>query len=120
MTTHDTHIHSEGYLTPENEVDNKIGYVQMVNAHVMHRHLHLKQDFSTWFNDCVEKLDLKEGMDFVFTKQEWNRQKICPKSEIETDKTDNHYFKIHAARKIAQAERHRNYGGILYKTLCFS
>ncbi|WP_330168844.1 hypothetical protein [Bartonella grahamii] len=55
----------------------------------------------------------------VFTKQEWNRQKICPKSEIETDKTDNHYFKIHAARKIAQAERHRNYGRILYQTLCF-
>ncbi|WP_375669113.1 antA/AntB antirepressor family protein [Bartonella sp. MR168JLCBS] len=120
MNTHDTNKDSEGYLTPENEVDNKIGYVQMVNAHVMHRYLHLKQDFSTWFNDCVEKLDLKEGMDFVFTKQEWNRQKICPKSEIETDKTDNHYFKIHAARKIAQAERHRNYGRILYQNLCFS
>ncbi|WP_375692802.1 antA/AntB antirepressor family protein [Bartonella sp. AP213QHHD] len=118
MTTHDND--SEGYLIPENEVDNKIGYAKMVKAHVMHRHLHLKQDFSTWFNDCVEKFDLKEGVDFVFTKQEWNRQKICPKSEIETDKTDNHYFKIHAARKIAQAERHRNYGRILYQNLCFS
>ncbi len=40
MNTHDND--SEGYLIPENEVDNKIGYVQMVNAHVMHRHLHLK------------------------------------------------------------------------------
>ncbi|WP_375642643.1 MULTISPECIES: antA/AntB antirepressor family protein [unclassified Bartonella] len=118
MNTHDND--SEGYLIPENEVDNKIGYAKMVKAHVMHRHLHLKQDFSTWFNDCVEKLDLKEGMDFVFTKQEWNRQKICPKSEIETNKTDNHYFKIHAAKKIAKAERHRNYGRILYQNLYFS
>ncbi|WP_273783641.1 antA/AntB antirepressor family protein [Bartonella sp. AU15XJBT] len=118
MTTHDND--SEGYLIPENEVGNKIGYAKMVKAHVMHRHLHLKQDFSTWFNDCVEKFDLKEGVDFVFTKQEWNRQKICPKSEIETYKTDNHYFKIHAARKIAKAERHRNYGIILYQNLCFS
>ncbi len=40
MNTHDND--SERYLIPENEVDNKIGYVQMVNAHVMHRHLHLK------------------------------------------------------------------------------
>ncbi|GAA4668029.1 hypothetical protein GCM10023262_16540 [Bartonella pachyuromydis] len=47
MNTHGIYIHSEGYLTPENEVDDKIGYVQMVNAHVMHKHLHLKQDFST-------------------------------------------------------------------------
>ncbi|PIT67813.1 antA/AntB antirepressor family protein [Bartonella tribocorum] len=117
MNTHDND--SEGYLIPENEVDNSIGYVQMVNAHVMHRYLNLKQDFNTWFNDCVEKLDLKEGVDFVFTKQEWNKKKICPKSEIETDKTDNHHFKIHAARKVAQTERHRNMGRQLYQILHF-
>ncbi|CAK01370.1 putative anti-repressor protein [Bartonella tribocorum] len=45
MNTHDND--SEGYLIPENEADNSIGYVQMVNAHVMHRYLNLKQDFNT-------------------------------------------------------------------------
>ncbi len=67
MNTHDND--SEGYLIPENKVDNKIGYAKMVKAHVMHRHLQLQQDFDTWFNDHVEKLELKKGVHFVFTKK---------------------------------------------------
>ncbi|WP_245407084.1 antA/AntB antirepressor family protein [Bartonella tribocorum] len=35
----------------------------------MHRHLQLQQDFDTWFNDHVEKLELKKGVHFVFTKK---------------------------------------------------
>ncbi|WP_273760457.1 antA/AntB antirepressor family protein [Bartonella sp. ML70XJBT.G] len=108
MNAYGTNKNSEGYLIPKNEVDNKIGYVQMVNAYVMHRRLHLKQDFFTWVNDCVKKFALKESVDFVFTKQEWNRQKICQKSAIKADKTNNHYFKIYTKKKVSTAECRRN------------
>ncbi|WP_455466429.1 antA/AntB antirepressor family protein [Bartonella sp. B39] len=119
MNSHAKSKDTERYITPKNEGEDKTGYIPMVNAHVMHRRLHLKQDFSTWFNDCVEKFDLKEGVDFVFTKEEWNRKKICPKSEIKTDEIDNHHFTIYAAKKIAKTKYHRSKNTALYQTLCF-
>lgn len=118
MNTYGTNKNSEGYFIPKNEVKNKISYVKMVNIHVMHRRLHLKQDFFIRFNDCIKKFDLKENVDFVFTKQEWKNQKICQKSAIEVDKTNNHHFKIYTKKKVATAECRRNLSNI--STLLFS
>lgn len=120
MNTHDSKEEKEQYLIPKDEVKDKTGYVQMVSAHAMHRHLQLKQDFDTWFNDHVEKLGLKEGVHFIFTKREGNRQKVCKKSEIDPNDTDNYLFKIYATRQVLDAEPHRNQVVILKQMLTFA
>ncbi|MBX4336039.1 antA/AntB antirepressor family protein [Bartonella raoultii] len=117
MTKHNDNEENEQYLISKDEVKDRTGYVQMVNAHALHEHLQLQQDFDTWFNNHVEKLGLKEGMHFVFTKQEGKRSKICSKSEIDPNATNSHHFKIYAAKDILEAEPHRNQVVILKQIL---
>ncbi|VEJ45233.1 antA/AntB antirepressor family protein [Bartonella vinsonii] len=120
MNTHDSNEEKEQYLIPKDEVKDKTGYVKMVNAHAMHKYLQLEKDFDTWFNDHVEKLYLKEGVHFVYTKREGKRNKVCKKSEIDPNDTDSHHFKIYAAKQILEAEPHRNQVVILKQMLTFA
>ncbi|WP_273757192.1 antA/AntB antirepressor family protein [Bartonella sp. MM73XJBT] len=118
MNTHDNNNEeNEHYLLSEDEVKDRTGYVQMVSAHAMHKRLQLKKDFDTWFNEHVEKLNLKEGVHFIFVKKEGDRKKVCKKSEIDPNATDSHLFKIYAAKEVLEAEPHRNQVVILKQIL---
>ncbi|MCZ2159312.1 antA/AntB antirepressor family protein, partial [Bartonella sp. 220] len=119
MNTQDANEEKEQYLIPKDEVKDKTGYVEMISAHAMHKRLQLEKDFDTWFNDHVENLGLKEGVHFVFTKREGKRDKVCKKSEIDPNDTDNYLFKIYAAKQILEAEPHRTQVVLLKQALLF-
>ncbi|WP_455475013.1 antA/AntB antirepressor family protein [Bartonella sp. B30(2025)] len=119
MNSYAKNKEGERCVIPKNEVEHKSGYILMVNAHAMYKFLELKQDFSSWFNDCIEEHNLKEDVHFVFTKQEDNRKKFIQNLKIETDEINNRYFTIYTARKIAKAKCYRNKNRALYQSLIF-